>query len=290
MDSFVLGDLAVARIEEAVEPLAPPEVLLPSVDRAQIERHVDWLAPNYYTPETGTFTIVVQSWLIRTGGLTILVDTCGGNCKPRPWFPFFDQASYPYLENMQAAGITPEEIDIVFCTHLHLDHCGWNTRLEDGRWVPTFPNARYLFSREEYASWHLADGEQAPHYVVFEDSVRPIIDAGLAQMIDPVHVVAEGIRIEAASGHSPGHCILRATSRGESALFTGDALHHPLQIAHPELYSGFCADPLAANVTRRRILEDCADHGHLLVPAHFGAPHAGRIERAGDAFRFLPGL
>lgn len=290
MNKFYLGDLEILRIEEAVERDADPEFLYPALNRSTITENLGWLTPHFYNAITDRLQIHIQSWLIRTKHHTILIDTCGGNHKPRPWFPFFDQANTPYLERLKAAGCAPEDIDFVFCTHLHLDHCGWNTRLENGRWVPTFPNAQYLFSRTEYESWNVPGAERPPHYEIFEDSVLPVIQAGLGRIVEDNFHVTDQISIEAAPGHTVGHGIIRATSQLQSGIFTGDAFHHPLQILDPALSSSFCVNPVQGEATRRRLLADCADHGHLMIPAHFGPPHVGRIKRARDGFMFHPGL
>ena len=290
MNRFQLGDLEIIRIEEGIERNAAPDFLYPTHNPEDIIRNLGWLAPHFFNPETRMLQIHIQSWLIRTKPHTILIDTCGGNHKPRAWFPFFDQANTPYLERLKEAGYAPEDIDYVFCTHLHLDHCGWNTKLENGRWVPTFPNAKYLFSRTEYESWTDDQAANRAHYEVFEDSVLPVIREGLGHIIEDNAQITDEISVEAAHGHTIGHGIVRAKSRNQTGLFTGDAFHHPLQIIDPGLSSAFCFDPAKGEATRRRILHDCADHGHLLVPAHFGPPHVGRVCHAEGGFKFLPGL
>jgi glyoxylase-like metal-dependent hydrolase (beta-lactamase superfamily II) len=291
MFGFAIGDIAITQIEEFVDPGVPVQFLLPDLPDDVIPANLDWLAPRFLDPATMGVDITMQSWLIRTRHHTILVDTCGGNHKPREHFPVFHQRrSSAWLDNLRAAGVSPEDIDYVFCTHLHIDHVGWNTRLENGVWVPTFPNARYLWSQAEYDHARPAgDGADDGEHAIFVDSVLPVVEAGLAQMVGPSFDLDDQIAIETAPGHTPGHSLLRAKSGGQVGLFTGDALHHPLQIAAPDCNSFACADAHQARATRRRILGECADHGHLLVPAHFAAPHVGRITRAGDAFRFRPG-
>jgi glyoxylase-like metal-dependent hydrolase (beta-lactamase superfamily II) len=175
---------------------------------------------------------------------------------------------------------------------MHIDHVGWNTRLEDGRWVPTFPNARYLFSRTEYEQYlpeNYIDG-QAPLFAnVFEDSVLPILAAGLGDIVDGAHDVLEGVRIEPAPGHTPGHYLVRIGSPQDTALFVGDAIHNPIQIAEPQISTAYCTNPEMAARTRLAILEDCAANGHLLVPIHFDPPHIGHVRHDGKRFRFIPG-
>ncbi|PTD16808.1 MBL fold metallo-hydrolase [Sphingomonas fennica] len=287
MNSFIVGDVEITRIEESLTPAYPPEFLFPEWHPDYLDRHRDWLAPNFYDLESGKLISSIHSWLIRTRGHVILVDSCAGNDKPRPAFARFDMQRTPYLERLRAAGVAPEDVTHVLCTHLHVDHVGWNTRLLDGRWVPTFPNARYLFSRRESEFWDTRSGEGGRLPIndgVFEDSVRPIIEAGLADLIDPPHALTDELTIEAAPGHSPGHCIMVLRSKGETAIFSGDTMHQPVQVHEPHLNSCFCAEPELARQTRRALLERCASANGLILPAHFGKPHAGRVTERGGEF------
>ncbi|HLY54576.1 MAG TPA: MBL fold metallo-hydrolase [Stellaceae bacterium] len=288
-----LGGFALHEIEEITDSTVDPLFLLPSLTRETIERHAGWLAPHYYDPASGTFILVIRSWLLRTPTHNILIDTCCGNDKPRPYFPPADRLNAPYLDRLKQAGCSPDDIDFVMCTHLHVDHCGWNTRLENGRWVPTFRKARHIFSRTECEAWGPGAAGERPLVAqpdVYEDSVAPVIAAGLAELIDGVFSPLAGLSIEPAPGHSPGHCLIRAESGGTTGLFTGDVMHHPIQIAAPGLNSAFCSDPAQAARTRRRVLTECAEHGHLLVPAHFPTPAFGRVEAVANGFGFRPGL
>lgn len=292
MATFRIGDIEVMRVEDFIDPEVPIRFLLPDLTDEALESNKRWLAPTFMNAETDTVAIHIQSWLMRTRHHTILVDACVGNHKPRH-FPPFNMRETPYLANLAAAGARPEDIDYVFCTHLHSDHVGWNTRLGNGRWVPTFPNARYLFSRGDYEGLDprgLPPDRADEANEAFFDSVLPIVEAGQAEVVEGTHALTEQLTIEPAPGHSPGHSLLRAKSGDASGLFVGDALHHPMQIAVPECNSFACVDPVAARQTRRRILEDCCDCGHLLAPGHFAAPHVGRVSRNGDRFKFHPGV
>lgn len=282
VQTWRIGAATVTRIEEQVGPNdAPAGSFLPDLDRALLERHLPWLVPTHYDPAHDKLITSNHSWLIRTEGLTILLDTCAGNHKERPWLPRFHQLQVPFLERLQAAGARPEDIDIVLCTHLHADHVGWNTRLENGRWVPTFPNARYLFSRTEHETCHAH-----PHRAgMYEDSVLPVIQAGQVQLLDGLHAIAAGLQVEPMPGHTPGHVVLKLQEEGGGALFCGDVLHHPIQVYQPDWSTRFCDDPVQARVSRRRVLEHCAMQGSLLFPTHFAAPHVAAIEREGPAFR-----
>ena len=289
--SVQVGDATILRIEERLGPAVPPEILLPGLDSALLREHASWLEPQHRDPATGLLVISIHSWLLRTGAHTILIDACAGNDKQRlrPESAEFHEQRAPWLERLAAQGVRPEDVDFVMCTHLHVDHVGWNTRLVDGRWVPTFPNAKYLFSRREYEFWDPRRRMLPPHANdgVFEDSVLPVVEAGLAELVDGAHEPVEGLRIEPAPGHTPGHFILHLTSAHREALFSGDLMHHALQVWAPELNSAFCEDPVQATATRRRVLDACCERDVLVLPAHFGAPHAGRVRaRRGGGFAF----
>lgn len=206
--------------------------------------------------------------------------------------PFFHQLDTPFIDRFMATGTRPEDVDIVFCTHLHCDHCGWNTQLRAGRWAPTFPNARYLFVRREVERWDPANNY--PRVVeynvgVFEESVRPVIDAGLAELVDDRYEVRPGICIAPAPGHTLGHSVMSLDLDETRVYFTGDAFHHPLQVTDPRLHLGGDYDDASAAIgTRRRLSLAIADEGAIMIPAHFPAPHGGRIEQRKDGLRFVP--
>jgi glyoxylase-like metal-dependent hydrolase (beta-lactamase superfamily II) len=292
MNSFSVSNLKVHRIEEVVDTNCNPLEFYPELTPEIIEKHVHWMAPRFYDTEKKAISITMQTWLIQSEHHNIIVDTCNGNHKSRPYFAVVDQLNTPYLDLLKAAGCAPEDIDFVCCTHMHVDHVGWNTRLENGRWVPTFPKAKYLFAQAEYDQYlpeNYIDGKPPIFMDVFEDSVLPVIAAGQAQMVTGQHAVNESIMIDPAPGHTPGHYIVRAGKQDDLALFIGDAIHNPIQIAEPQLSTAFCTDGKLAAQSRIRILEDCAEHGHLLVPTHFAPPHIGHVKRDAHGFHFLPG-
>ena len=232
---------------------------------------------------------------LRTPRHTVLIDSCVGDDKERLPFRDFHQLKSPWLANLEAAGVRPEGVDYVLCTHLHVDHVGWNTRLQDGRWVPTFANARYLFGRAEYAHWESersvenARGFAAMSQKVYDDSVLPVMQAGLVDLVGDDHELLDALlRIRLAPGHTPGSITIDLTTPQRRALFTGDILHHPIQVLLPEWNSAFCGAPEQARQTRRRVLEQCAQSQAVLMPAHFGKPHCGHVHRQGDAFSFAP--
>jgi glyoxylase-like metal-dependent hydrolase (beta-lactamase superfamily II) len=293
---WTIGTVRVTRVEEQLGfASVPPEKFFVGFEREVLERHLAWLVPNHYSPEHNRLISSVHSWLIRTPRHTILLDCCAGNHKERPGFARFHQLDTPYLARLRAAGVEPEEIDIVLCTHLHSDHVGWNTMLRDGRWVPTFPNARYLFSRTEndYGDPRRNPAAEADpqRNNAYRDSVLPVIETGQAVLLDGAHAIDDTMLVEPASGHTVGHVVLKLVDQGERALFSGDAIHHPLQVYVPSWNSCFCESPDEARATRHRLLGDCAEHGALLFPIHFGAPHVAAIAHEGDAFelRFVAG-
>jgi glyoxylase-like metal-dependent hydrolase (beta-lactamase superfamily II) len=288
-----IGLLSIVRIEQTVMSNVLLTDLLPDVDAAALERHSAALLPHFIDPTQRFCTISIHSWLIRARGLTVLIDTCAGNGKVRPSNVKWNNRADPYIERLAAFGCRPEDVDYVFCTHFHIDHVGYNTSLVGNRWLPTFPNARYVFSRAEHDFWdpanpfaeHLGESDR-----IFEDSIAPIIESKQAILVDDGWDLDGVFRIVQTGGHTPGHIVVEATSDGECAVFAGDLLHHPIQIYEPHLNSGHCRDGAVAHASRCRILESCADKGALLLPAHFASPHAGYVARESAGFAFEPAL
>ena len=266
------------RIEESYEPNFDAKMFFPDWQPGVVQEHKDWLLPNHYDEATGWLKLSVHSWLLTVGGKRILVDTCVGNHKSRPHRPKWHLMETRYLERLKEAGVEPDQIDMVMCTHLHVDHVGWNTRLENGKWVPTFKNAKYVFSKADYDHYLALDNDPKTGPVnagSFRDSVLPVVEAGLTQMIDGAARLDENLEIDPAPGHTPGTIAIKFESRGEKALFCGDILHHALQVYHPEWNSFACADADMARKSRRAALELCAGSGARLMPCHFGAPFDG---------------
>ena len=285
-----LGDIGIERVEESCAPAVTPDEFLAGLPADAIERNAGWLVPSAFDPTSGRLVMSVHSWIVRTCHHTVLIDTCIGNGKCRPGMPSADRLDLPWLERLAAKGLTPESIDYVMCTHLHVDHVGWNTRLRDGRWVPTFPNARYLFARREFERWNPqgrpADGQGQD--AVFNDSVLPCVEAGLVTLVEDGYTLDDELTVEAAPGHTTGHTIIRAKSGERTGLFTGDCMHTPLQVAYPDVNSVTCEDPVAAKHTRRKVLSEAAERGHLLLPAHFPPPFVGTVSERGDRFEYHP--
>jgi len=279
-----LGDLTIMR---SVEMIMESDALefFPETTEADWAPHRDWLSPDALNAATGALLFPVQSYVVRTSHHTILVDTCVGNDKPRPYRPAWHQKSDDaFLRSLARHGVAPEDVDYVMCTHLHGDHVGWNTCLEDGRWVPTFRNARYVFARDEVAAWETGDARfpRTP----YEDSVLPIVEAGRAVLVDNDFALDDEVWLEPTPGHTPGHAAIRLASRGANAVLSGDLIHSPVQCRHPEWVAWPDWDPELAKRTRRAFLERYCETDTFVCTAHFPLPSAGRIVADGDAFGF----
>jgi len=267
-----VGDATITAVLETTDRMRGDFVRRSVIPAATRERlaELPWLSPHYL--DDGDLYLVTQAFVIAVGDTTVVVDTCLGNDKERR-NPAFHLLDTPFLERLAAAGAAPERVDVVLCTHLHFDHVGWNTRLVDGRWVPTFPNARYLFARAEWEHWSAHGGVD----YALNDSVRPVFDAGLAELVETDHAVTPEVALVPTHGHTPGHVSVRVRSRGAEALITGDMVHHPCQLAHPEWTGPADSDRDAAHATRAAALDDAAARGVLLIGTHFAAPAAGRV-------------
>lgn len=284
---YRVGDATVTRITEQVLAV-PAAYLYPQWDVALARDNAHWLGAEHICAQLQTLTLSIHSWLVQVGGKTLLIDTASGNHKERPLNPVFHQLDTPYLERLKAAGVRPEDIDLVLITHLHVDHVGWNTRLEEERWAPTFPNARYLFSRAEYDFYGNPANVQDPSAGVFEDSVQPIVDAGLAQWFeDDIHGLLPGLAVHKTKGHSHDHLSFSLQSRGQYGLFSGDVMHHPIQIARPQWNSVFCEFQDDARQSRRWALDYAVDHQALFFSSHFADTSVGVIARSGEQFQWL---
>jgi len=282
-----VGEVEITRVLEFEAGLFEPAVIHPDISSDIIARHRSWLEPTLLDPSSGLIFFAFHSTIIKTANATILVDTCSGNDKERPHKLRYHRKSWPYLANLGAAGFAPEEINYVLCTHLHADHVGWNTRLVGGRWVPTFPNARYLFARREWDHWrvsHLRARYTTDPY--YEDSLLPIMEAGQAELVATDYAVNDSVWIEPWPGHTPGHICVMVRSQEASLVLSGDIMHTALQCAEPQLNSCFCIDAELARESRRRFLETFADTAVMVIPAHFPTPTAGWIRSHEGSYRF----
>jgi glyoxylase-like metal-dependent hydrolase (beta-lactamase superfamily II) len=283
-----IGDFTVERITEYEGPFIGPATFFPDYDPGVLEANPDMKHPRLIDPETGQLVFSFHSFVVKTGRHTILIDSCLGNDKERPSRPQFHRLRSSYLADLGAVGVKPEEVDYVMCTHLHWDHVGWNTRLDNGRWVPTFPNARYVMARREFEHWQAfaQRGEDSPHRLAFEDSVLPVVRTGQSVLVDDDYAMEDGLWFESAPGHTPGNVVIHARSKDDRAVFLGDVLHHQLQLAKPEWSTLACTDRELSKKTRTRLVEEYAERGTRLLPAHFPAPTVGRIHRHGSAYRY----
>ena len=286
MSLFAFGDVTVARVVEIPRSAYPTASMLPDSTPEAIARHDAWLRPHFYDESTGDLGSRIQTWVLRMPGRTILIDTGVGNGKTRHESPLWNQRQGTWLDDLAAVGVRPEQVDTVVCTHLHVDHVGWNTRLEGGRWVPTFPKARYVIPGEEWEfwKWEAAEGREASGCIA--DSVMPIVEAGCAAFVEARHEIAPGLRFEPTPGHTPGHVAVRLTTPAGDAVFSGDLMHRTVQVAEPQWSSRFCHDPAHARKTRQAFIESHADTTTLILPAHF--PKPGYILRTPQGFRFHP--
>jgi glyoxylase-like metal-dependent hydrolase (beta-lactamase superfamily II) len=275
-----IGNVSITKVVE-IEMPGPASWIVPLATPENLAKEA-WLQPHFADAE-GIAIMSVHALVVESGGCKVLVDTCVGNDKVRP-IPGWNERTGPFLEDLAEAGHPADSIDRVLCTHLHVDHVGWNTRLEDGKWVPTFRNARYLFGRTEFDYW--AEEGQDDFGDVMGDSVHPVVEAGVVDFVESDHVVTEEIRLEPTPGHTPGHVSVRISSQGEEAVITGDLMHHPVQCAHPEWGSSADWNGETAEATRRAFLERHADTPTLVIGTHFATPTAGRIVKDGEAWRF----
>jgi glyoxylase-like metal-dependent hydrolase (beta-lactamase superfamily II) len=275
-----IGDVRVSRVVE-IEGASPGSFFFQDATPEKLLQHA-WLKPNFLTDD-GRLIASIHAFVIESQEKVIVVDTCVGNDKIRD-VKAWNMRKGEFLEDMEEAGFPRERIDYVLCTHLHVDHVGWNTMLKDSRWVPTFPNARYLIGRKEWAYWK--DEEDGPDRIVRNDSVRPIVYAGLADFVDADHRITPEVFLEPTPGHTPGHVSVRISSKGQDAVITGDLMHHPVQCAELTWASNCDVDADAARATRREFLEKYKDGKTLVLGTHFAAPTGGRVAADGTAFRF----
>lgn len=275
-----VGKVTITKVVE-LETVGSTRSILPRASNEEI-RKLPWLIPHFATEE-GRLRMSVHSLVVETPKRRIVVDTGFGNDKEGRNVPTWNKRNGPYLQTMTEAGFPPDSIDTVLCTHLHVDHVGWNTRLVDGRWTPTFANARYLFGQTEYEHWR-DHSDEPSEAAVFNDSVKPIVDAGRAELIAGDVLVCEEITMIPTPGHSPGHMSIHIRSDGEEAVLTGDVAHHPCQMAHLDWSSTVDTDPAQAATSRRQLFSRFADTAALVIGGHF---NPGHIRREGDAFKFV---
>jgi glyoxylase-like metal-dependent hydrolase (beta-lactamase superfamily II) len=277
-----IGDVEITRVVESETPI--PTGFMFGDQKLEILEQASWLTPYYVTPDRRLVTSI-HAFVIDDGDHKIVVDTCVGNDKVRR-MPFWNRLQLPFLSHLEELGHPAESVDRVLCTHLHVDHVGWNTRWVDGRWVPTFPNARYLIGRTEWEHWSAEPPD--PGEDILGDSVRPIVEAGLADLVESDHRVSPAVWLESTPGHTPGHVSVRIRSQGAEAVITGDLMHHPLQIADPDTATTFDSDTDRARRTRKEFVARYTDAPVLVLGTHFATPSGGRIVRERGVLRLVP--
>ena len=278
---FAIGDATVDIIVDDDNFVLPLSEFLPGADPKLLDAHRGILEPEFVDRARDLARFAIQSFVLRTGGKTLLIDCCIGAHKDIPEIPAWHQRrGSGFLDRLRQTGVDPAEVDLVFCTHLHVDHVGWNTQQDNGRWQPTFPNARYLFGRHELADWmtqHDAGRALPIHARALEQSVIPIVEAGMADLVDDGHEIGPGLHLAPLPGHTSGQMGLVVNYARDRAIFCGDAIHHPLQILQPDLSTSTCVDQKLAAETRKKILAEAADSGRLVVPAHFRGSRCAHI-------------
>ena len=266
-----IGGVKVSRVVE-MEVTGGSRFILPDATRDAC-RGYRWMFP-HFMDDAGNLVMSIHALVVDTGARRIVVDTCIGNDKERD-IPTWSHLQTSFLADLEAAGYRRESIDTVLCTHLHVDHVGWNTMLVDGEWLPTFPNARYLVGETEWRYWD----DRNPGTQVLADSVRPVIDAGLVDFVAVDHQVCDEVRLEPTPGHTPGHVSVRISSGGEDALITGDCIHHPCQMTRTDWCSSADSDQAQGQETRESLLERMVDTDVLVIGTHFATPTAGHVKR-----------
>jgi glyoxylase-like metal-dependent hydrolase (beta-lactamase superfamily II) len=280
-----LGQIVIQRIVESICTEFAPLSFFPETTQEDWARHRSWMEPLALDPVSGNLVLTIQAFLVRTRHHTILVDTCVGDHKPRPARPFWHMLKLnTFLPRLAAAGVRPGDVDYVMCTHLHWDHVGWNTQLQDGRWVPTFPNAKYIFAQREWETFEaLHRKDPQPHVI---DSILPVMEARQAQLVSGDFALDDEVWLEATPGHTPGHVCVHLASQGAEAVITGDCIHSPVQCVEPGWIMRADFDPGLARTTRRSFLERYCDSGVTVCATHFPEPSIGRIRHREAAFWF----
>jgi glyoxylase-like metal-dependent hydrolase (beta-lactamase superfamily II) len=280
-----IGDVEVARIVEVNAFEDNISMLLPDATPEFVQQF-GWLRPHFATPD-GRMILSFQAFVLRSRGKSVMIDTCIGADRKRE-YEVFCNLQTTFLEDLRAAGFPPEEMSAVLCTHLHFDHVGWNTRLVGGKWVPTFPQARYLFGRREWQHWkHLRDTGGYHNMDHLVDSIDPVMQAGLVEFIDPDFQVTDEVSLIPTPGHTPGHVSVLIRSRGEEAVITGDLMHHPIQLAVPATHGNFDMDKEQGARSRVEFVDRFANQPALIIGSHFSDPSAGHIVSDGKGWKLV---
>ncbi len=286
--AIALSEITIFPIVEQQAPFFKPEDFFPGLDPKMVEENRSWLEPTFIDPASSKLVLCIQGFVVKTPHHNILIDSCVGNHKPRPSRPFWDMMNTDRFEKgLAATGLSVNDIDYVMCTHLHVDHVGWNTRLENGRWVPTFPKAKYVMADRELAFWTQKQKEQPAEFPWISDSVLPIVEAKRAQIVKSDYALNETMQFIPTPGHTIDHYSVLVGRPGQDALITGDMIHSPLQARYPELGMRADYDSPQAGQTRRKVFERFCDQPTLMCVTHFPMPSTGHFRRSGDAYKFV---
>jgi glyoxylase-like metal-dependent hydrolase (beta-lactamase superfamily II) len=279
--SWKIGDVVITRLDEKLIP-APPELVFAGGSSEHVNRN-SWLKPHFVN-DAGELLMSIHGFVVESQGMRIMVDCCLGNDKPRS-LNLISMLKTSFYEDLHAAGFPPDTFDIVVCTHLHADHCGWSTRRVDGRWVPTFPKARHLIGRVEFDHAIKKESNEHDWDELLKDTVQPLLDGGLCTLVEVDHRITSELRLMETQGHTQGHVSIVIESKGERAVITGDMIHHPIQLTELDLYSRFDYDVARARRTRERFIADCSGTDTLVLGCHFADPTGGWIVSAGNVWR-----
>jgi len=283
-----LGDITIHRIIEQEGPFFEALAFFPKLTRELLEENRSWVTPRYIDAQN-RLMLCIQSYLVETPRHRILVDTCVGNDKPRPARPFWNMMrSDRFEKGLAALGLGVGDIDFVMCTHLHVDHVGWNTRLDNGRWVPTFPKARYVFADRELAYWEKRNKDDPAACPWVTDSVLPVVAANRVDLVKSDYAFSDLVTLIPTPGHTIDHYSVHVGRQGADAVITGDMIHSPIQARYPELGMMSDYDSAQADRSRRELFGRFCDTSTLMCTAHFPSPSTGRFVRWRDAFDFMP--
>ena len=282
MNTWQIGTVKITRVIE-METTGGSRFILPDATRDAC-KPIGWMQP-HFMDEQGNLIMSVHALIVDTGKYRIVVDTCIGNDKERN-IPTWSHLQTDFLQQLTAAGYPRESIDYVLCTHLHVDHVGWNTMLVDGEWLPTFPNARYLIGKTEWRYWD-ANEDESQYGPVLADSVRPVVDAGLVDLVATDHQLCTEVSLQSTPGHTPGHVSIKIESAGQSALITGDCIHHPVQMTRTDWCSSADYDQSQGRWTRENLLAELVDQDTLVIGTHFATPTAGHVKALPDGGYWL---
>jgi glyoxylase-like metal-dependent hydrolase (beta-lactamase superfamily II) len=285
---ITLPDITIYPVVEQQGAFFDPMEFFPTLTKELLEENRSWLQPTFIDPVSGRLVLCVQSFIIKTPHHNILIDSCVGNHKPRPARPFWNMMnSDRFQKSLAATGLTVNDIDYVMCTHLHVDHVGWNTRLENGRWVPTFPRAKYVMADRELAYWTQKEKDDPSGVPWITDSVLPIVEAQRAQIVKSDFALNESIQFIPTPGHTIDHYSVLVGQPGQDAFITGDMIHSPIQGKYPELGMRADYDSGQAGQTRRKVFDRFCDSSTIMCVVHFPTPSTGRVRRWGDGYKFV---